>query len=236
MAMPTNLSFSEFRKVAEEAANLLGILQGTMSLEGQGLDRVELRRLKRRMVRRLLGLGRRYMNEAEMAADPPVRRVLFGDLRLGETPIDDFEGLLVPDITTLRELSRHEAANIADAVVDYLRKAGRCSAMSGPWAGQFRKREVNSIPLTSTHHQIPMHLSDLFESMALWQDHIADVIARAAMLHHRAVQIRPFVNGNGRWARLRTDAWLLEAKGVVIRWPRDMGGGQPDPARNTSPP
>jgi hypothetical protein len=57
MAMPTNLSFSELRKVAEEAANLLGILQGTMSLEGQGLDRIELRRLKRRMVRRLLGLG-----------------------------------------------------------------------------------------------------------------------------------------------------------------------------------
>ncbi len=38
-----------------EANRLLGMLQGTMSLEGQGLSKNDLRQIKKRMIRRLLG-------------------------------------------------------------------------------------------------------------------------------------------------------------------------------------
>lgn len=57
MITPSLCSTSELRKIAIEAKSLVGMVQGTMALEGQGLDKATLRRLKRRMVRRLLGIS-----------------------------------------------------------------------------------------------------------------------------------------------------------------------------------
>jgi Fic family protein len=37
-------------------------------------------------------------------------------------------------------------------------------------------------------------------------------------LHHTLVKIHPFPNGNGRWARLATDLWLLKAGHNVLSW------------------
>ena len=55
MAMPPQaLSSDLLRKAVAEANSLIGILQGTMSLEGQGLDKGEMRQVKKRMIRRLL--------------------------------------------------------------------------------------------------------------------------------------------------------------------------------------
>jgi hypothetical protein len=42
------------RKAVAEANRLAGVLQGTMSLEGQGLDGRKLHQIKRQMVHRLL--------------------------------------------------------------------------------------------------------------------------------------------------------------------------------------
>jgi hypothetical protein len=44
----------EVRKAIAEANRLAGYLQGTMSLEGQGLDREKLRTIQEKMVLRLL--------------------------------------------------------------------------------------------------------------------------------------------------------------------------------------
>jgi hypothetical protein len=45
-------------------------------------------------------------------------------------------------------------------------------------------------------------LHDLACDLAYWQKHWPDTLEQAVHLHHRAVQIHPFPNGNGRWSRL----------------------------------
>lgn len=42
------------RKIIKEARYLTGIVQGTMGLEGQGLDGRALRQIKKRIIQRLL--------------------------------------------------------------------------------------------------------------------------------------------------------------------------------------
>jgi fido (protein-threonine AMPylation protein) len=171
-------------------------------------------------------------------AEERVRRVLFGNLRRGETPIDDFEGLRVPKITFLHELSDYESENISDALADYFGATPKkplsfdvegAKALHGDmfgrvwsWAGQFRLRNITSIQFTSPCHQIPLHLSDMFEDLTVWKSSMSDPVAVSALLHHRAVQIHPFVNGNGRWARMLTNIWLVENAAIYVRWPEDM--------------
>jgi Fic-DOC domain mobile mystery protein B len=178
-----------------------------------------------------------------MPEDQPVTKVLFGDLRPGETPIDDFAGL-IPDILTLSELADHEAVNIAKALVDYLRKnkpekrkridfdlAGAKSLHGDmfcdvwKWAGQFRQSDIN-IPFASKFVRIQDDLHNLLEDLKVWQVD-GDAIEQAAWLHHRAVQIHPFLNGNGRWSRLLTNIWLLEKQKTDIDWPKDLAHVSP---------
>jgi len=170
-------------------------------------------------------------------------RVLFGDLRPGETPIDDFSGLKVPDIHTLKELSFHEAINIANAVVDYFRQENRKSTtfdLEGvkaihrdmfcdvwEWAGQFRQKNITSIPFSSGFPHIQEHVYNLLEDLKAWDSGGMDVIEQAALLHHRAVQIHPFNNGNGRWSRMLTNIWLLEKQQTLVEWPTDLGTDSP---------
>jgi hypothetical protein len=96
---------------------------------------------------------------ASTPEDRPVVRVLFGDQKPRETPIDDFSGLKVRGISSLRELDFHEAANIANAIVDYLRQGKRKCIDFGlesarslhkdmfcdvwDWAGTFRTCDLN---------------------------------------------------------------------------------------------
>lgn len=51
---PPYLSMSEYRNVAREVNRLARIVQGTMSLEGQGLDLRDLHDIKKKMVIRLV--------------------------------------------------------------------------------------------------------------------------------------------------------------------------------------
>ena len=102
--------------------------------------------------------------------DRPVAKVLFGDLRPGETPIDDFTGLKVPGISTLRELASHQTDNIADALVDYISQGPTkrvsfdldgvktlhhdmfCNVWE--WAGAFRECHLNfGCPWTQIQQQ-----------------------------------------------------------------------------------
>ena len=45
------------------------------------------------------------------------------------------------------------------------------------------------------------------------------VIATAAEFHHRAVWVHPFEDGNGRWARLLANIWLMQHDQSVTIWP-----------------
>ena len=46
----------------------------------------------------------------------------------------------------------------------------------------------------------------------------------AVHLHHRAVQIHPFLNGNGRWARLLANILLKLHKAPLTEWPEEAIG------------
>jgi Fic-DOC domain mobile mystery protein B len=77
------------------------------------------------------------------------------------------------------------------------------------WAGKFRQSNKNiGIPWS----QIPVSLDSLFNDTLV---QIEDIGSRrwsndeiAIRFHHRLVAIHPFVNGNGRHARLVTDKLL----------------------------
>ena len=89
------------------------------------------------------------------------------------------------------------------------------------WAGQIRQSNLN---LGSPWHQVTTQLQNLCDDLAYWDAHWTDVVEQAAHLHHRAVQIHPFLNGNGRWSRLLANIWLKLHKQPMTAWPEDSIG------------
>jgi Fic-DOC domain mobile mystery protein B len=151
----------------------------------------------------------------------------------GESPIDDISGLLVSGISTREQLNKIEAENIRKVIVKYLAaKPTRRSArfdlswllqlhneMLGEvwdWAGKVRTSEMN---LGVSPQEIEIALTSLLADLMNWEKYNCDLIEQAVMLHHRAVQIHPFVNGNGRWARLLANIWLKLQNHQTTAWP-----------------
>lgn len=165
---------------------------------------------------------------------------LFGPTLPGETPIDDVSGLKVKGITKRAELNIHEAKNIVLAAVKYLsKKPSRRSArfdyswclrlhreMFGKvwkWAGTLRTGNLNiGVPWS----QIETRLYGLMGDLPLWGQGGMDLLEQAAMLHHKAVLIHPFPNGNGRWSRMLANIWLKLHGINPTRWPEDVIGAE----------
>jgi Fic-DOC domain mobile mystery protein B len=157
----------------------------------------------------------------------------------GETPIADISGLIPKDVKTRHELNAVEAENIRKVVVRYLaRKPGRRQApfdlnwclklhrqMFGEvwrWAGVIRRVELN---LGVEACRIQTDLQSLLDDIAYWREHPSmDLIEQSARLHHRAVAIHPFENGNGRWARMMANIWIKQQGGAPIHWPEETLG------------
>jgi len=150
----------------------------------------------------------------------------------GETPID-VSGLKRKGINTRSELNRAEAENIRKAVVKYL--AAKPSRRSAPfslswakrlhkqmfgdvwkWAGELRQENLN---LGCDWHQVQMQLQDLLDDLVFWEARGDALLEQAARLHHRAVEIHPFLNGNGRWARMLANIWLKRHGHAIPEWP-----------------
>ena len=73
------------------------------------------------------------------------------------------------------------------------------------WAGTWRQHESNiGVP----PHDIQPQLSNLHSDLVYWLSENCDILPLEILcrFHHRLVCIHPFPNGNGRWARLLTDA------------------------------
>jgi Fic-DOC domain mobile mystery protein B len=140
----------------------------------------------------------------------------------GETPIEDVSGLKIRSITNRGELNLAEAENIRHTVVKYLlAKPSRRSArfdlawskrlhreMFGRvwrWAGEIRHTNLN---IGIEHYHVEITLQMLLDDLNFWGQHATvGIIEQTVMLHHRAVQIHPFLNGNGRWARMLANVW-----------------------------
>lgn len=156
----------------------------------------------------------------------------------GETPID-ISGLKISGVRNRQELSVVEAENVRKAIVKYLggsltRRIAKFDLhwmlklhreMFGDvwkWAGETRTTDLN---FGSPWHQVSAQLLNLSNDLDFWETHWLDIVEQAAHLHHRAVQIHPFLNGNGRWARLLANIWLKLHKLPATEWPEDTIGG-----------
>lgn len=151
----------------------------------------------------------------------------------GATPLDrdETEGLIPGHIETRADLNGWEQANIAKAVAWLAERRARGSALSldflrelhermfddtWRWAGRFRTTG-KSIGIPAS--RIPESLKDLLDDTKLWIEqgtYSMDEIG--ARFHHRLVSIHAFPNGNGRHARLMTDALLEELGGAPFSW------------------
>jgi len=156
----------------------------------------------------------------------------------GQTPIDDLSGLKVRGIDSQAQLNTLEALNIRRATLRYLAMkpsrrlapfdvawAKRLHAeMFGDvweWAGKFRTRDLN---LGSPVHSIAPDVFNLLEDLREWQQSRMPLLEQSVRLHHRAVQIHPFQNGNGRWSRMLANIWLRLNDSPLVEWPEAVIG------------
>lgn len=141
----------------------------------------------------------------------------------GQTPLDDLSGLRVRWIQTTAQLNAAEAENIRKATLKYLlAKPTNRSArfdiswmkrlhqeMFGDvwtWAGELRMNETN---IGSAARQVEIDLHTLIVDLRAWESSQMPILEQAVRIHHAAVKIHPFQNGNGRWSRMLANIWLL---------------------------
>ena len=157
----------------------------------------------------------------------------------GETPID-ISGIKIKGISNRAQLSRVEAANVLKATTKYL--ASKPSRRRAPfdlnwcqrlhlemfrdvwkWAGEIRSLNLNiGVPFQAVRE----NLAALLEDLHSWPAYGVDFVEQAARLHHRAVFIHPFENGNGRWARLLANIWLRRNDHLLVVWPEPTIGAE----------
>lgn len=156
------------------------------------------------------------------------------------TPIEDAGSLRIKGLTTYTELSVAEAENILKALrvhlgrrknpkrqwftEDFVRQVHR--DMYGEvwtWAGEYRKTQTNiGVPAYLIVNEIGKLCGDIW----YWDSNPAcdiPILERAVRIHHRMARIHPFLNGNGRHARLMTDIYLHSHKQKSAQWPVDIG-------------
>ena len=140
----------------------------------------------------------------------------------GNTPLDDDEvaGLIPTHITTQGELNEFEQANIVEGErwarsqssndvlsPGFLREVHRrMFDQTWTWAGRYRTSDKN---LGVYWAEIPTAMQDLCDNTrAQLDEHAYPVDEAAVRFHYGLVRIHPFPNGNGRHARVVTDALL----------------------------
>ncbi|QOY55606.1 mobile mystery protein B [Candidatus Sulfurimonas marisnigri] len=155
------------------------------------------------------------------------------------TPLDDISGLKLPrdKVYSLKEIYVAEANNIAVATIKYLsappsKKVAPFSyewlsklheEMFGnvwDWAGKFRQVEL-SIGIKA--YQVPTALKELADDIAYWdKNKTFNIYETATRIHHRAVQIHPYKNGNGRWSRMLANIYLRQNGSMPVKWQEDL--------------
>ncbi len=157
----------------------------------------------------------------------------------GATPLDDISGLKLPQnrVYTLKEIYLREAENIANVTIKYL--SATPSKKEAPftyawmidlhkemfqdvwvWAGKLRQIELSiGIPA----YRVSTELKNLSDDLLFWdKNKTYDTYEISARLHHRAVQIHPFQNGNGRWSRMLADIYMRQNSLMPVKWQEEL--------------
>jgi len=155
------------------------------------------------------------------------------------TPLNDISGLKLSNdqVYSLKEIYVAEANNIALATIKYLSAppskkiapfsyewlSGLHEEMFGnvwDWAGKFRQLEL-SIGIKA--YQVPTALKELANDITFWNQHKTfDIYEIATRIHHKAVQIHPYNNGNGRWSRMLANIYLRQNGSMPVKWQEDL--------------
>jgi fido (protein-threonine AMPylation protein) len=161
------------------------------------------------------------------------------ETRPGETPYNDLEGFIpvkhYPN-PTRQQVDELEEENIRIATLKYLgQKPSKKKApfdyywflelhreMYGDvweWAGT-TKTQNTQIGLDKLEVQEALRV--LAADIQEWPVYF-EPLDVALRIHHQAVQIHPFKNGNGRWSRLLSNIWLRQNEQPLTEWPVIVG-------------
>lgn len=164
----------------------------------------------------------------------------------GSTPLEpeELEQLIPLHITTMAQLNEAEQLNIAAANL-WVFSQHRSNVLTNRfvkllhkkmlsdvwrWAGEFRQRAVNIGGVEACDIMVRLH--QLFDDCNYWsKEKTFDQIEIAARLHHGLTVIHPFPNGNGRHARIMTDAYLKNVNQPMFSWGKGVDLIQPGEAR-----
>jgi Fic-DOC domain mobile mystery protein B len=155
------------------------------------------------------------------------------------TYVDDVSGLKLDTSKqyTMDEIYFYEAKNITQATLKYLslvpdKKLAPFThawflllhqEMFGDvweWAGKLRQVEL-SIGVKA--YLVSTQMKKLVDDLAYWEENKSfDVIETASRIHHRAVQIHPFLNGNGRWSRMLANIYLKQNGLQPTKWNENL--------------
>src|SRR5262249_52011514 len=142
---------------------------------------------------------------------------------------------------TRGELAIYEAENIRKALIKYLaaKPSHKLAPFDFAWslqlhkemfddvwahAGQLRKKNLK-IGVPWEH--VEVQLFSLLKDLPVWGQGGMALLEQAAQLHHRAVSIHPFKDGNGRWSRLLANIWLKQNDAPDVHWPAQVGVKSP---------
>lgn len=158
--------------------------------------------------------------------------ILKGNSPYGATPIDDYSGLKLKHINTIKELYEAEFLNITSSTSKYLLKPPSNKSFMDriylskihktmfsqvwDWAG---KKRISNKSVGIDKFQIDIEIVKLIKDFEFWESSNMDTIEVSSRIHHKLVYIHPFENGNGRWARLVTNIYLKQKLNRIVYWP-----------------
>ena len=151
----------------------------------------------------------------------------------GDTPFDG-SGLKIKSIKTRRQLNEAEFESILRVTEKYLlsKPSHKLAPFTFGWLLDLHREMLGSIwswagEIRTTQKNIGVSPEIVTAELGVIsieseKRHCETgelVIATAAEFHHRAVWVHPFEDGNGRWARLLANIWLMQHDQSVTIWP-----------------
>ena len=156
-----------------------------------------------------------------------------------ETPLPDRSGLIQKHIKSRQDLHRAEARNVGRAVLKYLsaRPSRRIAPFDLKWVYRLHKemfgevwmwagiRRDTDLNIGVPWHRVETDLQQMLDDLAYWRTHkVLPSFDQAVQVHFKAVAIHPFLNGNGRWARMLANILLRQDAEPIVAWPSDEIG------------
>jgi Fic-DOC domain mobile mystery protein B len=155
------------------------------------------------------------------------------------TYVDDISGLKLDTSKnyTMKELYLYEAKNITKATIKYLyiTPNNKLAPFTYNWLSQLHKEMFGDVwewagknrqvelSIGIKAYLVPTEIKKLVDDLDFWNiNKIFSIREIASRLHHRAVQIHPFINGNGRWSRMLANIFLKQNGLQPTKWNENL--------------